>query len=361
MYIESVQLKNFRNYDSLELDLAQGTNIFYGNNAQGKTNILEALYLCGTTKSHKGSRDKDMIQFGKDESHIRMMVKRDELSYRIDMHLKKNKAKGVAINGLPIRKASELFGVVNLVFFSPEDLNIIKNGPGERRRFLDLELCQLDKIYLTNLASYNHIVNQRNKLLKDICVQPSLKETLDIWDMQMAEYGQKIIDKRSEFIQELNETVRKIHANLTGGLEELEIVYEPDCTAGKLESVIHANREKDMRMRLTSEGPHRDDMCVMANGVDIRKYGSQGQQRTAALSLKLSEIYIVKRKIKDTPILLLDDVLSELDSSRQNYLLDSIRDIQTLITCTGLDDFISHQFQINKVFQVVQGTVSQPV
>ena len=359
MYIESVQLKNFRNYDSLELDLAQGTNIFYGNNAQGKTNSLEALYLCGTTKSHKGSRDKDMIQFGKDESHIRMMVKRDELSYRIDMHLKKNKAKGVAINGLPIRKASELFGVVNLVFFSPEDLNIIKNGPGERRRFLDLELCQLDKIYLTNLASYNHIVNQRNKLLKDICVQPSLKETLDIWDMQMAEYGQKIIDKRSEFIQELNETVRKIHANLTGGLEELEIVYEPDCTAGKLESVIHANREKDMRMRLTSEGPHRDDMCVMANGVDIRKYGSQGQQRTAALSLKLSEIYIVKRKIKDTPILLLDDVLSELDSSRQNYLLDSIRDIQTLITCTGLDDFISHQFQINKVFQVVQGTVSQ--
>ena len=361
MYIESVQLKNFRNYDSLELDLAQGTNIFYGNNAQGKTNILEALYLCGTTKSHKGSRDKDMIQFGKDESHIRMMVKRDELSYRIDMHLKKNKAKGVAINGLPIRKASELFGVVNLVFFSPEDLNIIKNGPGERRRFLDLELCQLDKIYLTNLASYNHIVNQRNKLLKDICVQPSLKETLDIWDMQMAEYGQKIIDKRSEFIQELNETVRKIHANLTGGLEELEIVYEPDCTAGKLESVIHANREKDMRMRLTSEGPHRDDMCVMANGVDIRKYGSQGQQRTAALSLKLSEIYIVKRKIKDTPILLLDDVLSELDSSRQNYLLDSISDIQTLITCTGLDDFISYQFQINKVFQVVQGTVSQPV
>ena len=306
MYIESVQLKNFRNYDSLELDLAQGTNIFYGNNAQGKTNILEALYLCGTTKSHKGSRDKDMIQF-------------------------------------------------------PEDLNIIKNGPGERRRFLDLELCQLDKIYLTDLASYNHIVNQRNKLLKDLSVQPSLKDTLDIWDIQMAEYGRKIIDKRSEFIKELNETVRKIHGNLTGGLEELNVIYEPDCTAEKLESTICANRERDMRMRLTSAGPHRDDLCVMANGIDIRKYGSQGQQRTAALSLKLSEIYIVKRKIKDTPVLLLDDVLSELDSSRQNYLLDSISDIQTLITCTGLDDFISHQFQINKVFQVVQGTVSQPV
>ena len=352
MYIESVQLKNFRNYESLELNLASGTNIFYGNNAQGKTNILEALYLCGTTKSHKGSKDKDMIRFGEEEAHIRMMVNRDGLSYKIDMHLRKNKAKGVAINGLPIKKASELFGVVNLVFFSPEDLNIIKNGPGERRRFLDLELCQLDKIYLTDLASYNHIVNQRNKLLKDIYVQPSLKSTLEIWDMQMAEYGRRIIDKRREFISELNETVRKIHHNLTGGLEELEVIYEPSAEAENLESVIN------MRMKLTSVGPHRDDLCVMANGIDIRRYGSQGQQRTAALSLKLSEIYIVKRKIKDTPVLLLDDVLSELDSSRQNYLLDSISDIQTLITCTGLDDFISHQFKINKVFQVVQGAVT---
>lgn len=360
MYIESVQLKNFRNYESLELDLSPGTNIFYGNNAQGKTNILEAIYLCGTTKSHKGSKDKDMIRFGEDEAHIRMMVNRDELSYKIDMHLRKNKAKGVAINGLPIKKASELFGVVNLVFFSPEDLNIIKNGPGERRRFLDLELCQLDKIYLTDLASYNHIVNQRNKLLKDIYVQPSLKSTLEIWDMQMAEYGRRIIEKRREFIRELNETVRKIHYNLTGGLEELEVIYEPSSEAEGLESAISSNRERDMRMKLTSVGPHRDDLCVMANGIDIRRYGSQGQQRTAALSLKLSEIYIVKSKIKDTPILLLDDVLSELDSNRQTYLLESIHDIQTLITCTGLDDFVSHQFEINKVFQVVKGHVYMP-
>ena len=144
-------------------------------------------------------------------------------------------------------------------------------------------------------------------------------------------------------------------------MEELNVIYEPDCTAEKLESTICANRERDMRMRLTSAGPHRDDLCVMANGIDIRKYGSQGQQRTAALSLKLSEIYLVEKIIHDKPVLLLDDVLSELDSSRQNYLLDSIHDIQTMITCTGLDDFISHQFQINKVFQVVQGTVSQPV
>ena len=361
MTIESIELKNYRNYEELHMELSQGTNILYGDNAQGKTNILESLYLCGTTKSHRGTKDKDMIQFGKDESHIEVKVEKKGITYQIDMHLKKNKAKGIAINRIPIKKASELFGILNVVFFSPEDLNIIKNGPAERRRFIDLELSQLDKVYLNDLGNYNRIVNQRNKLLKDLSVQPSLKDTLDIWDIQMAEYGRKIIDKRSEFIKELNETVRKIHGNLTGGLEELNVIYEPDCTAEKLESTICANRERDMRMRLTSAGPHRDDLCVMANGIDIRKYGSQGQQRTAALSLKLSEIYIVKRKIKDTPVLLLDDVLSELDSSRQNYLLDSISDIQTLITCTGLDDFISHQFQINKVFQVVQGTVSQPV
>ena len=231
MYIESVQLKNFRNYDSLELDFDQGTNIFYGNNAQGKTNILESLYLCGTTKSHKGSKDKEIIHFGQDEAHIRMMVRRNEMSYKVDMHLRRNKAKGVAINGLPIRKASELFGVVNMVFFSPEDLNIIKNGPGERRRFLDLELCQLDKIYLTDLASYNHIVNQRNKLLKDLYVKPDLKGTLEIWDMQMAEYGRRIIEKRQKFVEELNGIIQEIHRNLTGQAETLEIIYEPSCTA----------------------------------------------------------------------------------------------------------------------------------
>lgn len=360
MFIESVQLKNFRNYESLELGFDRGTNIFYGDNAQGKTNILESLYLCGTTKSHKGSKDKEIIRFSEDEAHIRMEVRKDGISYRIDMHLKKNRAKGVAINGLPIKKASELFGVVNMVFFSPEDLNIIKNGPGERRRFLDAELCQLDKLYLTNLASYNHIVNQRNKLLKDISFNPGLRDTLDIWDMQMTEYGKKIIEKRKRFVEELNEIICEIHRNLTGGAEMLQIIYEPSVTEENMEQEVIRNRDRDMRMKLTSVGPHRDDLCVMANGIDIRKYGSQGQQRTAALSLKLSEIYMVKKKIKDTPILLLDDVLSELDSSRQTCLLESIHDIQTMITCTGLDDFISHRFQINKVFQVTGGKVYQP-
>ena len=360
MVIEKLNLCNYRNYETLDLNVDSKTNILYGDNAQGKTNILEAIYICSTTKSHRGGKDKEVIKFGCDDAHIKIYINKKNKEYRIDIHLKKNKSKGIAINGIPIKKASELFGIFNVVFFSPEDLNIIKNGPGERRRFLDLELCQLDKIYLTDLASYNHIVNQRNKLLKDLYVKPDLKGTLEIWDMQMAEYGRRIIEKRQKFVEELNGIIQEIHRNLTGQAETLEIIYEPSCTAEELELVTARNRERDMRMKMTSAGPHRDDLCVRANGIDIRRYGSQGQQRTAALSLKLSEIYIVERKIKDTPILLLDDVLSELDSSRQNYLLESIHDIQTMITCTGLDDFVSHQFHINKVFQVVQGTVCQP-
>lgn len=358
MYIDSIELKNFRNYESLELSLDQGTNILFGDNAQGKTNILEAAYLCGTTKSHRGSKDKELIRFGAEESHIRMQVVKNDLTYRIDMHLKKNKAKGVAINGLPIKKARELFGIVNMVFFSPEDLNIIKNGPAERRRFLDMELCQLDQIYLTDLASYNHVVNQRNHLLKEMTMSHQAGDTLDIWDMQLANYGRRVIEKRQKFIDELNEIIKDIHRNLTGGLEELQVIYEPSVGSDQLEESLFLNRDRDLRMKMTSQGPHRDDLCLMANGIDIRRFGSQGQQRTAALSLKLSEIYLVKSKIKDTPVLLLDDVLSELDSNRQNYLLDSIHDIQTMITCTGLDDFVSHQFEINKVFQVIKGEVA---
>ena len=360
-YIESIKLSNFRNYESLELSFDKGTNIFYGDNAQGKTNILESVYLCGTSKSHKGSKDREIIRFEQDEAHIRMMVGKDSMSYKIDMHLRKNKAKGVAINGLPIKKARELLGVVNLVFFSPEDLNIIKNGPGERRRFMDAELCQLDKLYLTDLAGYNHVLNQRNKLLKDMYKRPDLGATLDVWDMQLVNYGRKIIGKRREFVESLNEIIKEIHRNLTGGIENIEVIYEPSVESEALEESLFRNRDRDLRMKMTSSGPHRDDLMVAVNGIDIRKYGSQGQQRTAALSLKLSEIYLVEKIIHDKPVLLLDDVLSELDSSRQNYLLESIHDIQTMITCTGLDDFVSHQFTINKVFHVVAGHVYQPI
>ena len=358
MYIESLQLKNYRNYESLNINLDKETNILYGDNAQGKTNILEAIYLCGTTKSHRGSKDREIIKFQEEESHIRMVVSRKNIKYRIDMHLKKNKAKGVAINGIPIKKARELFGIVNLVFFSPEDLNIIKSGPGERRRFMDLELCQLSAIYLTDLSNYNHIVNQRNKLLKDLAFRQDFIDTLDIWDLQMAQFGKKIIQAREAFVEKLNEIIQDIHRKLTGDRESLQLIYEPSVTAEAMEQEISRNRDRDLKLKLTTIGPHRDDFCVKVNGIDIRKYGSQGQQRTAALSLKLSEIYLVKEVMKDTPVLLLDDVLSELDSSRQNYLLNSIHDVQTVITCTGLDEFVNNRFHVNKIFHVVGGQVS---
>ena len=358
MVVKSLDLKNFRNYHELHIDFDPFTNIFYGNNAQGKTNILESVYLSGTTKSHKGSKDRDMITFTEEESHIRMLVQKKNLTRRIDMHLKKNKTKGIAVDGIPIKKASELFGIVNLVFFSPEDLNIIKNGPSERRRFIDLELCQLDKIYFHNLSNYNKILIQRNKLLKDIAFHPEWMDTLEIWDMQLAGYGSKIIKRRHIFVEQLGEIAGDIHENLTGGREHLSLLYEPDCPADALYEQLKKNRDKDIRYKMTSQGPHRDDLCMQVKDVDIRKFGSQGQQRTSALTLKLSEIELVKRVIHDTPVLLLDDVLSELDSSRQNYLLNSIHDIQTLITCTGLDEFISNRFTINRIFRVEEGTVT---
>ena len=357
MIVKSLKLKNFRNYDLLELEFDSSTNIFYGDNAQGKTNILESIYLTGTTKSHRGTKDRDLIKFGQEEAHIETVVEKKGVNFKIDIHLKKNSPKGIAINKMPIRKASELFGIINIVFFSPEDLNIIKNGPAERRRFIDLELAQLDKVYLSDLSNYNRIINQRNKLLKDMYDRKDLMSTLDVWDLQLVNYGNKIIDRRKIFISQINEIIGKVHEKLTGGREKLELIYEPSIKNENFEDALFKNRERDIRMKATSVGPHRDDISFMCGDLDIRKFGSQGQQRTAALSLKLAEIELVKQEINDTPILLLDDVLSELDKHRQNYLLDSIEDVQTLITCTGVDDFINHRFNINKILHVEQGKV----
>lgn len=359
MRIKSLKLKNFRNYDLLSLEFDHATNIFYGDNAQGKTNILEAIYLSGTTKSHRGTKDRDMIQFGHDESHIETVIEKNNVEFKIDMHLKKNSPKGIAINKMPIRKASELFGVIHLVFFSPEDLNIIKNGPAERRRFVDLELAQLDKLYLSNLANYNRIINQRNRLLKDIYNREDLISTLEIWDMQLAHYGKKVIERREKFIGEINEIIENVHGKLTDGKEHLSLSYEKSNGEIELMDAILKNRERDIRMKSTSVGPHRDDICFRVGDLDIRKFGSQGQQRTAALSLKLSEIELVKILIKDTPVLLLDDVLSELDKNRQHSLLDTIKNIQTIITCTGVDDFVNQRFAVNKVFYVNSGHVNK--
>lgn len=357
MFIESIELSNFRNYGQLHMEFHEGTNVLYGDNAQGKTNILEAIYVCCTTKSHKSSKDREIIRFGEEESHIKMQIRRDGVPYRIDMHLKKNRTKGIAVNGIPIKKASELFGIVNVIFFSPEDLNIIKNGPAERRRFIDLELCQLNKLYVYNLVQYNRVVVQRNRLLKEMEFNPSLKETMEMWDLQLIRYGKELIRFRKQFVKNLNELISEIHRHLSGEKEELVIQYEPNSDIDHFEENLEKNRSQEIRQKLTLTGPHRDDLNFIVNGTDIRKFGSQGQQRTAALSLKLAEIELVKRTVNDYPVLLLDDVLSELDSKRQEHLLSGIDHIQTIITCTGLDEFVNSRFQMDRIFKIVEGTV----
>ncbi len=357
MIIKSLELLDYRNYESLQMNFDKGINILYGENAQGKTNILESIYVCATTKSHRGSKDKEMIRFDREDSHIRLFIEKNEIEHKIDIHLKRNKTKGAAIDGIPIKKSSELMGMVNVIFFSPEDLAIIKSGPAERRRFMDMELCQLNKVYLHDISNYNKVVNQRNNLLKQAYYQESLKETLDVWDEQLVHYGLRVIREREKFIETLNELIYPIHRKLSGNRENLYIQYEPSIDAVRFEEELFLRRENDLKLKSTTIGPHRDDMGFYINDINVRKFGSQGQQRTAALSLKLAEIDLVKLIIKDTPILLLDDVLSELDSFRQNYLLESIRQIQTVITCTGLDEFIQNRFNIDKIFKVKEGIV----
>ncbi len=358
MIIKSIKLNQFRNYEKLELEFHPGTNLFFGDNAQGKTNILESVYLCGTSRSHRGSRDREMIRFGQDEAHICMRLEKRQTEYRIDMHLKKSRAKGIAVGGVPVKKAGELIGIGNFIFFSPEDLGLIKNGPSERRRFLDMELCQLDKIYLFHLTSYSKALAQRARLLRDMAFHPEYEEMLDVWDQQIVRYGKELIARRSRFVRELGPILGRIHRNLSGGREELTVSYEKSTEEEAFGENLRKSRERDLRTCTTNCGPHRDDLCFTVHGADIRKYGSQGQQRTAALSLKLAEIEIVKRSIKDTPVLLLDDVLSELDGSRQRYLLESIHDIQTLITCTGIDHFVENHFRIDRLFRIKAGTAA---
>ncbi len=356
MIIKSIELNNFRNYEVANIEFDKNINILYGDNAQGKTNLLEACYYSAISKSFKSNKDKEIIRFGQDYLSIKTIIDKNDREYAIDISINNNK-KTIKVDNVKINKTSDLLGLLNVILFSPEDLNIIKNGPSERRRFFDNEISQIDRIYLSDLINYNKVLNNRNKLLRDIAFDNSIKDTLDVWDMQLVEYGKKIIKRRREFIDELKYYVKDKHFKISGGKEELIINYEPSIDDMFFEDELINNREKDLKYAQTSVGPHRDDISFKIDGIDIRKFGSQGQKRCSALSLKLSEIDIVSNIIKDKPVLLLDDVLSELDSNRQKFLLESISDIQTIITCTGLDDFVNNRFDVNKVFNIVDGTV----
>lgn len=357
MIIKSIELCNFRNYEREEFHFHEGTNVLYGDNAQGKTNVLEAIFVGGTTRSHKGSKDSDMIRKGMQEAHIRYFVEKHGRTFRVEIHLRKGKTKGIAIDGIPVKSSRELMGLCNLVFFSPEDLGIIKDGPEQRRRFMDLELCQLNKAYLYYLTQYKKVLKQRNALLKQIKEKESLRSTLEIWDSQLVENGTKLIGIREEFVHEVGLIMKEKHFNLTGGQEEVETVYKPNCQAEDFSEKLFMEGDRDIYMGTTTVGPHRDDMVFYIGDQEIKTYGSQGQKRTAALSLKMAEIEIVERIIGEKPILLLDDVLSELDRNRQNYLLENIKGIQTIITCTGLEEFIQNGININQTFEIIDGSI----
>ena len=362
MIIKSLELKNYRNYKYLELGFDKNINILYGDNAQGKTNILEAVYMAASARSHRASKDRDIIKFGEDEAHIKLFFQKKGSPFKIDMHIKKNKAKGIAVNLVPIKRASELFGMVRIVFFSPEDLNLIKKGPSERRRFIDFELCQLDKLYIKALISYNKALIQRNKLLKDYSKKSEFYDMLDVWDIQLVNFGSIIINLREKFLSDLNCIMPDIHYRLTGKKEVISLHYDKNTSVDNFENMLKKSRETDVRLKMTNVGPHRDDISFLIDGksengslIDLKIYGSQGQQRTAALSLKLAEISLVNKLSGDYPILLLDDVLSELDINRQRQLMSYINNIQTIITCTGLEDIIKQSFDINRVINIKDG------
>ncbi len=359
MYIDRLSVKNFRNIKGISLELNKNINIFFGDNAQGKTSILEGIYFCATGRSHKTHIDREVINFDSEDAHLQAVIFDDNIKDKIDVHIKKNSKKGIAVNNLPVKKIGELFGIFHIVLFAPEDLQLIKAGPSERRRFLDLELCQISKVYYHDLKQYYKILKQRNNLLKDIQKNKSLKDTLFVWDCQLVEFGKNIIDKRKKFVKDISDMANKIHQNITGGKENFAIIYKPSVSIEDFEKKLNRNIERDIYYGTTGTGPHKDDLNFVINGFDVRDYGSQGQQRTSALSAKLAEIEIIKRERHTEPVLLLDDVLSELDEKRQTFLLESIKDIQVIITCTGIEDIVKKVGKDVYVFFVENGNVTK--
>lgn len=360
MQITSLDLQNYRNISSLSAAFNSGCNIIYGENGQGKTNILESIYMCGYGRSHKNSKEKEIIKQGCEESHIKAEFQSSLTSQRVDIHLRKNRSKGIALNRVPLRRMGELYGNILIVMFSSEDLDIVKRSPSDRRKYIDMQLCQLDPIYMDNLVNYNKLLEQRRELFKQAEVGRDVhqfNETLDIWDLSLCKYGTAIIRRRREFIEELNKSVFDIHYELSGGKEKLKVVYEPSSDEEMLYQNILKNRERDRLYKQTHVGPHRDDLSFLDDKTDLRVYGSSGQQRSCALSLKLAEISVIKKKKGENPVLLLDDVMSELDRNRQKQLIKSLSDIQTIITCTGMDEFIEEMMGDIRKIQVKDGQI----
>lgn len=367
MYIEKISLKNYRNLTETLLTLNPNLNLFIGNNGQGKTNFLEAIYLLGTSSSHRNSNNKDLITWEKNKSLVQVKLIKKDQTLKISFLIHNNK-KTVEINNTPLTKISELLGNLNVVLFSPEDLNLVKGGPEYRRNFLNIEISQVSKYYNHLLHKYNHVLKQRNNLLKNIRDKRSKKDLLAVWDQQLITLGSKIIEKRIEVVEKIKILARLAQRNITDAHENLNLSY--DCNLkGNLQkkeiSLIFKqdlanNREREIKLGYTLTGPHRDDLVLKVNDIDIRKYGSQGQQRTTALALKLAELEFMKSETGEYPILLLDDVFSELDEKRRNTLIKTINNkIQTIITSTDLNNLQQINNNSYKLFKVKKGVIKE--
>lgn len=358
MHVKNISLINYRNYESLQLELGKNVNVFIGDNAQGKTNILEAMYYCAFAKSHRTSKDRELIHWKNDKAFISLLVGKIRLDKKIDINILRDGKKAIKVNNIKVNKIGELFGTFNVVMFSPEDLKVIKEAPSLRRRMLDMELSQVNSKYYFNLVQYNKILDERNVLLKS---KNFNIDVLDVYDLQLIEYADYIILKRLEYIDKINLYGDDIHNEITSGREKIKFKYScnisledyKDNYYKKLKDNILRDREKG----ITSVGPHRDDFNVFVNDVDVKIFGSQGQQRTSILTMKFSSMKIIKEITGEYPVLLLDDVLSELDSNRKRYILSSINEIQTIITCTGIDDLRNYLDDKAKIFNVSNGQI----
>ena len=344
MEITKIELYNYRNYLQSKIDFAPNLNVICGKNAQGKTNLLEAVYFCVVGKSFRASREKEVINLGSDIAKIKVYIKKEVGTSQVEIIFSRKEKKTVKINSIPIKRISELLGEFNGVFFSPDELKLIKESPEDRRRFMDVDISQTSKQYFYLLSRYNQVLQNRNKQLKSNIQLDDLKKIMPIWDEQLSDLALKISKYRQNFILSLKPYAKKAHSYLTDNQEDLDIDYVgiKDQTKEEILKTLQNNLEKDLSLGYTSYGVHRDDIKVSINGIDVRTFGSQGQQRTAALSLKLAELDIIKNITHTRPVLLLDDVLSELDNSRKIKLLEYCQNTQTLITCTSFDYDVEH-------------------
>ena len=333
MWINNIKLNNFRNYNNKEIKLHENINVFFGENAQGKTNIIESIFLCSIGKSFRTNKEKELIKFNEEKTSVEINYEKSDRTGNIKIEI--GEKKQVYLNGIKIKKLSELLGNINVVIFTPDDINILKGGPQNRRKFLDIMISQLRPNYMHILSLYNKTLEQRNNYLKQIKTEKKEENLLEIWDEKLIDYGIKIYEYRKEFIEKIKNKIKNIHAGITNGKEEIEIEYISDAvTRQNFLNELKSRRKLDIIKGYTTKGIHRDDFIIYINKKEVGTFGSQGQNRTAMLSLKLSELQVIYDDIGEYPILLLDDFMSELDSKRRESFLNNIKDIQVIITCT---------------------------